>query len=72
MHYPTVFNTYKFTDFTTLRFALPSVLQVKGNFVLILALASNNLSVFAFSRLCRYHCISYSDQLECCLLDFNG
>ena len=46
MHFQTVFNTYKFTDFTTLlRFALPSVLQVKGNFVLILALASNNLSV---------------------------
>ena len=45
MHYQTVFNTYKLTDFTTLRFALPSVRQVKGNFVLILALASNHLSV---------------------------
>ena len=46
MHYQTVFNTYKLTDFTTLRFALPSVRQVKGNFVQILALASNHLSVF--------------------------
>ena len=45
MHYQTVFNTYKLTDFTALRFALPWVRQVKGNFVLILAPASNHLSV---------------------------
>ena len=31
----------------TLRFVLLSVHQVKGDFVLILALASNNLSVFS-------------------------
>ena len=47
MHDQIVFNTYQLTDFTTLRFALPSVLQVKGNFVLILALASNRPSVVA-------------------------
>ena len=40
-------NIYKFADSATFRFVLHSVHQVKGNFVLILALASNNLSVFS-------------------------
>ena len=47
MHHQTMFNTYKLTDFFTLRFAFPSVLQVKWNFILILALASNSLSVIS-------------------------
>ena len=40
-------NIYKFADSATFRLVLHSVHQVKGNFVLILALASNNLSVFS-------------------------
>ena len=45
MHFPTLFNIYNFADSITFRFVLLSVLQVKGDFILILALASNRLSV---------------------------
>ena len=45
MHFQTVLNIYKFADSTTFRFVLLSVHQVKGDFILILALASNNQSV---------------------------
>ena len=45
MHFQTLLNIYKFADSTTFRFALRSVHQVKGDFTLILALASNHLSV---------------------------
>ena len=34
-------------DFATFRFSFIQFIRVKGNFVLILALASNNLSVFS-------------------------
>ena len=40
-------NIHKFADSATFRLVLHSVHQVKGNFVLMLALASNNLSVFS-------------------------
>ena len=46
MHFPTLFNIYNFADSITFRFVLLSVLQVKGDFILILALASNHLSVY--------------------------
>ena len=42
MHFQTVLNIYKFADSTTFRFVLLSVHQVKVDFILILALASNN------------------------------
>ena len=45
MHFQTLLNIYKFADSTTFRFVLLSVHQVKGDFILILALASNHLSV---------------------------
>ena len=45
MHFQILLNIYKFADSTTFRFVLRSVHQVKGDFILILALASNHLSV---------------------------
>ena len=45
MHFQTLLNIYKFAASTTFRFVLRSVHQVKGDFILILALASNHLSV---------------------------
>ena len=47
VHFQTLLNIFKFADFITFRFVLLSVHQVKGDFILILALASNNLSVFS-------------------------
>ena len=47
MNFQTVLNIYKFADSTTFRFVLLSVHQVKGDFRLILALASSNQSVFS-------------------------
>ena len=44
MHYNNLLNIFNFPDFLALRFALFH--PVKGNFVLILALASNHPSVF--------------------------
>ena len=43
----TLLNIYKSFDPATFRFSFLPFNQVKGNFVLILALASNNLSVFS-------------------------
>ena len=45
VHFQTLLNIFKFADFITFRFVLLSVHQVKADFILILALASNNLSV---------------------------
>ena len=46
MHFSTLFNIYNFADSITFRFVFLSVLQVKGDFILILAFASNHLSVW--------------------------
>ena len=45
MHFQTLLNIYKSIDSATFRFSFFPFNQVKGDFVLILALASNNLSV---------------------------
>ena len=47
VHFQTLLNIFKFADFITFQFVLLSVHQVKGDFILILALASNNPSVFS-------------------------
>ena len=47
MHFQTLLNIYKSIDSATFRFSFLPFNQVKGDFILILALASNNLSVFS-------------------------
>ena len=47
MHFPKLFNIYKSIDSATFRFSFLPFHQVKGNFILILALASIHLSVFS-------------------------
>ena len=48
----TLLNIYKSFDPATFRFSFLPFNQVKGNFVLILALASNNLSVYVVCVVC--------------------
>ena len=45
MHRNKLLNTFNYTDFFAFRFVHLSVFQVKGDFILNLALASNHLSV---------------------------
>ena len=48
MHFQTLLNIYKSIDSATFRFSFLPFNQVKGDFILILALASNNLSACEF------------------------